>query len=444
MRRRLAVIIAKHRTWVWHARLIAKLQKTFDVDVFTNASAEPYPLALKLWIKFEAKLVGELELVKMLTISAAPWPDVVNTNYAAILNLSEGPIQSPAAHTLEPRFDGYTDSTRLFRTLLNRNNPYLSMHLAGQKAPRVASYLAIQDKRVLTRGLQSALARLAVLAERAVYYLMQDLNVPIAPMPASASEPMSMPILTFVLLFLIDKLLARTIRRFQITEHWSTAILWSTEWEVPYGVPLQKFVVVSDDQRCFYADPFPFSNGGREWLFVEEFDYRTRKGIISCMPVSATEKLATPEPVLARPYHLSHPFVFCHGDAIYLLPETGGNRSVELYRARSFPFDWTLHQVLMKDVELYDCTLLQHADLWWIFGSMVHEGGSHHDELAIFYSEQLAGPWKPHRLNPVKSDCRSARPAGQIVLRNNRLLRPAQDCENGYGSALVWLQRWKS
>jgi hypothetical protein len=38
----------------------------------------------------------------------------------------------------------------------------------------------------------------------------------------------------------------------------------------------------------------------------------------------------------------------------------------------------------------------------------------------------------------VKSDCRSARPAGRVVRRGDRLFRPAQDCERAYGSGIVW------
>jgi hypothetical protein len=96
--------------------------------------------------------------------------------------------------------------------------------------------------------------------------------------------------------------------------------------------------------------------------------------------------------------------------------------------------------VLLEDVELYDATLLQLHEKWWMFSAVGLPGGSSQDELAIFYSDSLFGPWREHPLNPVKSDCRSARPAGRIILGNSKLLRPAQDCENGYGSGLVWLE----
>ena len=41
---------------------------------------------------------------------------------------------------------------------------------------------------------------------------------------------------------------------------------------------------------------------------------------------------------------------------------------------------------------------------------------------------------------PIKSDCRSARPAGRVLSVGGRLLRPAQRCERRYGESLVWLE----
>ena len=437
MRRNIAVVIPKHRTWGWQQSLILTLQKNFDVDVYSCTNAPRYPLSLRLWVRLEATLLDCPASVKTVEIAARPWADFVNIGYAVILNLSEAPIENSAVPILEPQFDGQIDSTRLLQTLLNRKNPYIAVHLAGEREPRVASYLAIQDKKTLIRGLQTSFARLKVLVERAVEYLMQDVHPAIAPRPESDLQ-ITTPIFSFVLLFFVDKFFGRLIRKFQILEHWSTSILWADHWQIPNGVALQKFITIPDDGDSYYADPFPFNNDGEHWLFVEEFELKRDRGIISCMPVAIGGRAGLPKPALVRPYHLSHPFLFRSDGAIYMLPETGSNRTVELYRARSFPFDWVIHQVLMKDIELYDATLFRHSNRWWMFGTIVHDEGSHHDELAIFYSDHLEGPWKPHKLNPVKSDCRSARPAGQIIRRGGQLLRPAQDCENGYGAAIVW------
>src|SRR5207253_8229013 len=48
------------------------------------------------------------------------------------------------------------------------------------------------------------------------------------------------------------------------------------------------------------------------------------------------------------------------------------------------------------------------------------------DELHLFHAERLTGDWQPHPRNPVKSDARSARPAGSLFVRDGALYRPAQ------------------
>jgi hypothetical protein len=48
----------------------------------------------------------------------------------------------------------------------------------------------------------------------------------------------------------------------------------------------------------------------------------------------------------------------------------------------------------------------------------------------------LGKDWTPHRLNPVISDARRARPAGAIISEGGRLYRPSQDCSVRYGYAI--------
>jgi hypothetical protein len=47
------------------------------------------------------------------------------------------------------------------------------------------------------------------------------------------------------------------------------------------------------------------------------------------------------------------------------------------------------------------------------------------------------GPWLPHALNPVKTDARSARPAGTPFVVAGRLYRPSQDNSRIYGGRVV-------
>jgi hypothetical protein len=73
----------------------------------------------------------------------------------------------------------------------------------------------------------------------------------------------------------------------------------------------------------------------------------------------------------------------------------------------------------------------------WLFVGMAEHGAAPDDELHLFSSTALLGPWEPHPANPVVSDVRSARPAGRIFRYGQDLIRPSQDCSRRYGHAIV-------
>ena len=341
---------------------------------------------------------------------------------------------------MESRYNNSLDSICLFAAIINQNTTMISFQLVGSSEPLVASYPAIPDKTTLGGGLQKYFSRLTALAERAAKHLLDGSRAAMLPPPAPGSSTLSV----FSVVPFAYRFFYRAIRSFfrgiRFDEHWSVGVLWANKLDIPNDVPLDKFTKLQDDGKRYYADPFIFSHEGTKWLFVEELKYRENRGVICCGALRPGETTTSFRSALSRPYHLSYPFVFRHGEAIYMLPETGSNHQVELYRARCFPFDWVLERVIVDNVEVYDPTILNYQNRWWLFGTTVHKDGSDRDELAIFYSERLDGSWKPHRLNPVKSDCRSARPAGRIIVVGDRLLRPAQDCEKGYGMGVAWLE----
>ena len=64
------------------------------------------------------------------------------------------------------------------------------------------------------------------------------------------------------------------------------------------------------------------------------------------------------------------------------------------------------------------------------------DGAELHDELHIYTADSLLGEWQPHAANPVKSDVRSARPAGRLYESGGALYRPAQICAPLYGTGI--------
>ena len=112
-------------------------------------------------------------------------------------------------------------------------------------------------------------------------------------------------------------------------------------------------------------------------------------------------------------------------------------RPVELFRARRFPVEWEPYAVLLRDIRAWDPTLLRHDGRYWLFAAVAAVGASDSDELCLYWSESLTGPWRPHPRNPVVSDARHSRPAGRILVDGGSLVRPAQDCTGGYGRRIV-------
>ena len=188
----------------------------------------------------------------------------------------------------------------------------------------------------------------------------------------------------------------------------------------------------------FWADPFILKRDGRYYVFLEELPYKTNRGHIACMILDGNGVLLETRPILEKPYHLSYPFTFEHGGAFYMIPETGANGTVDVYRCKSFPFEWEFHRTLMSNVDAKDATLLQHSGKWWMFVTVrEHKRGSNWDQLSIFWAnDPLNDAWVPHLMNPVVNDVRTARPAGNIFSWDGKLIRPSQDCSVRYGFAL--------
>lgn len=185
----------------------------------------------------------------------------------------------------------------------------------------------------------------------------------------------------------------------------------------------------------FWADPHAIRRDGRYFIFIEEYLYSTHKGHIAVIEMDEAGNWTSPVTVLERPYHLSYPFVFEHEDELYMIPESAGNRTIELYRCVEFPHRWEFQMNLMEDVYAVDATLLQRDGRWWLFANLVeNEGASSWDELFVFHAPDFrTSDWCPHVRNPVVSDCKRSRPAGRFFEIDGRLYRPSQNCSVRYG-----------
>ena len=89
----------------------------------------------------------------------------------------------------------------------------------------------------------------------------------------------------------------------------------------------------------------------------------------------------------------------------------------------------------MENIDAVDTTLFYHNDKWWLFTNIIeNQGSSNLDELFLFFSDDfITNSWVPHPRNPIISDVKKARSAGNIFVKNGRIIRPSQNSSLRYG-----------
>jgi hypothetical protein len=221
---------------------------------------------------------------------------------------------------------------------------------------------------------------------------------------------------------------------------------WFLLYQKPFTSTLkelkpQTFQKVIPPKDRFYADPFPIRANNNDYVFFEELHYKDKKGKISLGQLSE-KGFHYLEVVLEQAYHLSYPFVFCHNNEYFMIPESAASGNIELYKAAEFPKKWFKERNLMENVHAVDTTLFYYDGFWWMLSSIkAHPAAGGSDELSLFYTSNFSeAEWIPHPKNPIVSDIRKARMAGAILEKDGKLYRPAQDCSVRYGYALRFFE----
>ncbi|HEX3844914.1 MAG TPA: hypothetical protein VHV80_11160, partial [Steroidobacteraceae bacterium] len=189
---------------------------------------------------------------------------------------------------------------------------------------------------------------------------------------------------------------------------------------------------IETPQGRFLADPFVVTRDGLTCVFVEDYVYRTAKGHITAFEIgeSGARELGI---ALQEPYHLSFPFLFEHGGALFMCPESLAAEQIRIYRCVKFPLEWKLEHIVMSGVAAADSMLFPHGGRWWLFTNLSPTQPLEPcSELHIFCApDPFADSWAPHPLNPVLIDPACARNGG-LLRSGNDIIRVCQS--QGFGS----------
>jgi hypothetical protein len=433
----------------WHLRLLEALAARPGRILTVGRAPGPGGLPANAGLLFAVearlrRLPGDGPAAPVPPSALGAYPDLAPTGL--VLDLCGDVAPAPGRRVWRLTFDGACGEAGLLAALLAGRTPVAAL-MEGDRIV-AAGRLGSESLTVMRTAFEDGLIRTVDLVRAAL--AGDESGAPGLP-PDAFLPPAPAGLSVTAIGARAGKMLARTVaarlhRLCYRTPHWRVG--WR-HLAGPDVVDLRRLPHgwhdLPDDGLRFYADPFPIAQAGRTILFVEEYPHATGRGVISAVAFGPDGPEGVPVPVLEAPHHLSYPFVFERDGAHWMVPESGGAGTIDLYRATAFPGGWVKAATLVEGVTASDATLLERDGRWWLFATVRDfrlglperaAQGAYSDALHLWSAPDFRGPWTPHPRNPVLVDFAAARPAGRIVARGDALIRPVQDCRRGYGEAL--------
>lgn len=217
-----------------------------------------------------------------------------------------------------------------------------------------------------------------------------------------------------------------------IGDQWYIAYCENPSMETDIFINKNQFKVFHPNKNFWCADPFIYEAGDKTYVFCEIYDKKKEKGVIGVATLE-NGKMQDIQTIIEQPYHMSYPCVFEHEGIYYMIPESGENGTVELYRAEDFPYKWTLDSVLLENITTGDSTVFKNGDKLFIF---IYIYLNNRKILNVY--EMNMQDRKLTLVDSVIDSDNSKRPAGNIINNNGQLIRPSQDCSNKYGESIFF------
>ncbi len=232
------------------------------------------------------------------------------------------------------------------------------------------------------------------------------------------------------------KYLVSQVKKRFIFDQWILMYQFGVNFNHDFSFNDFKKIIPPKDR--IWADPFVIKKDEKYHIFIEELLFKEGKGFISHFTMDYNGNYTTPVKIIENEYHMSYPFLIEDDGALYMIPETNQNNTIQIYRCVDFPHKWELVMNLMENVEAVDTTIYYKDNKYWMFTNIRRNNGiAFEDELFIYSSDiLLSKDWILHPKSPVVSDVRTARPAGNIFKINDSLFRPSQNSTYHYGYGL--------
>ncbi|MDC0653357.1 hypothetical protein OAP35_04210 [Planktomarina temperata] len=195
-------------------------------------------------------------------------------------------------------------------------------------------------------------------------------------------------------------------------DRWGVAFQYVDDWR---DASLYKSTRIQNPPNRFLADPFIYKYTRKNYCFVEDFDYKTKKGVIAVYLID-NQNVVRLGVALEEDFHLSFPYIFEYDSEIYMCPETQDSGQIRIYKCVDFPLKWELCNVAIDGIKAVDSLIFQRSGAWFLMTNTSSSEYDHFDsELHLYTSDcPIKGQWQPVRSNPVLVDSGYSRNGGLL------------------------------
>ena len=119
--------------------------------------------------------------------------------------------------------------------------------------------------------------------------------------------------------------------------------LYWDRWEMAYQLgdghwqDFSKYTRITPPNEEFWADPHLIRRGDDYFIFFEIYKASRNLGHLAVMKIDSSGACSQPKDILVKDYHLSYPHLIEDQGRLYMVPETKGNKTIEIYECVGFP-----------------------------------------------------------------------------------------------------------
>ena len=200
---------------------------------------------------------------------------------------------------------------------------------------------------------------------------------------------------------------------------------------------LKSGLKIKNPPNAFLADPFSFKYKNKNYIVLEEFNLKTKKGVISLYEVSS-RKYKRIGIILNENFHLSYPYLFKFSNKLYLVPESSEKKEIRIYECVKFPFKWKLKKILFKNISAVDPMIFKNKGVWWFFFNTMDNFNNDYSKLNIYFNKgnPLSSKWKKIK-NNSSSDLSYGRNAGVLNFKKKQYRITQNESYFFYGKSLT-------